>query len=90
MMFVRLSGTFAVPRMSNQIPLSVASLPTPTMVVFEPGRIRTRACCAAADATRARSCGPLGLTRPHGPSGSNAASNASYENSSPVTGSGRK
>ena len=32
---------------------------------------------AAADAARAVSWGPLGLTRPHGPFGSNAASNAS-------------
>ena len=43
--------------------------------------MRTRADCAAAEATRARSCGPLGLTRPHGPAGSNAARKASANTS---------
>jgi len=34
-MLVRLPATFAVPRMSSQMPRKVAVLPTPTIVVFE-------------------------------------------------------
>ena len=64
MMLVRLPRAVAVPRMSSQAPRIVASLPRPTMVVLEPTRMRTRACCAAGEATRAASSGPLGFTRP--------------------------
>jgi len=70
MMFVRLPATPAVPRMSSQAPRMVAVRLRPTMVVFEPTRIRTRACWAAWDARRAVSSGPLGLFRPQGPLGS--------------------
>jgi hypothetical protein len=52
-------------RMSNHAPRTVARLPSPTMVVLAGMRMRTRACCAAAEATRARSSGPLGLVVPH-------------------------
>ena len=75
---VRLFGTLEVPRISSHAPRITASSPTPTMVVLEPGRIRTRACCAAADALRASSSGPFGALRPH-VAGSNAATNASSE-----------
>ena len=76
MMFVRLFATLAVPRMSNQAPRIVALRPRPTIVVFEPRRMRTRACCAACEATRAASSGPVGATRPH-TAGSYVARNAS-------------
>lgn len=56
--------TVEEPRMSSQTPRRRAFLPSPTRVVLEPTRIRTRACCAFREAIRAASIGPLGGTRP--------------------------
>ena len=46
----------------NQPPRIVACLSSPTMVVLEPIRMRTRACCALREASRASSSGPLGTS----------------------------
>src|SRR5574338_1003588 len=53
------------PRRSSHAPLSVARRSSPTIVVLSPTRIRTLACWAFREATRAASRGPVGSVRPH-------------------------
>src|SRR5512142_249218 len=64
--------TLSMPFTYTLAPTSVASLPSPTIVVFGVTVIRTRFCWFPCDALRAVSCVPLGTFFPQGPAGSYA------------------
>ena len=69
--------------------MSAASLPTPKIVVFGGTRMRTRAACAAAEASARFFLPADGIAAAFGPSGSYIVRNAWTEYISPVAGSGR-
>ncbi len=56
--------TLSAPFTWRLAPLSTASSPSPTIVVWEPTVSSIRSACLAADARRASSWGPLGLADP--------------------------